>query len=153
MIVDRPLHEGTQYTLAYFPTAGIEDKSRLPMQYNFRPALVKLGDYVVLSSTDGLAKDLIDAIGKETAGKVQPQRSVHSMADVDLGQIATLLVANRDNLVRQNMLEKGSKQEEAELQADLVATVLRSLGKARLTMTSPDGQAKARLQIKLNLPQ
>jgi len=152
LIIDRPTHAGTRFTMACFSTSRVEDKSRLDVQFNFRPALAKLGDYLVLSSTDGLAADLIDALKREMAGPVKPLAQVHSLAELDVGQLAAVLESNRAAMIRQNMLEKGTAQEEAEAQIDVLLTLLKSVGRVTLSLANPDGQTRANLELKLNLP-
>jgi len=152
LIIDRPTHAGTRFTMACFSTSRVEDKSRLDVQFNFRPALAKLGDYLVLSSTDGLAADLIDALKREMAGPVKPLAQVHSLAELDVGQLAAVLQSNRAAMIRQNMLEKGTAQEEAEAQIDVLLTLLKSVGRVTLSLANPDGQTRANLELKLNLP-
>ena len=149
LIIGHGTHNGTPVTAAHFSTTGL-DKTRLGMQFNFRPALVKLGDYLVLSSTEGLARDLIDAIKKEMDEQVKTIAGTHSLLQFDLGQLATVLGANRAAMVRQNMLDKGAKLEEAEGQIDVILAILKYAGRAELNMANRDGQARARLQVKLN---
>jgi len=152
LIIDRPTHAGTRFTMAYFSTSRVEDKSRLDVQFNFRPALANLGDYLVLSSTDGLAMDLIDALQQEMTRPLKALAGVHSLAELDVGQLAAVLESNRAAMVRQNMLKKGTAQEEAESQIDILLTLLKSVGRVSLNLANPDGQTRANLELKLNLP-
>jgi len=149
LIIKHPTCDGVPFTMASFSSAGL-DKTKLGMQFNFRPALVSLGDYMVLSSTDGLAKDLIGAIKKEMDEQIKAVAGAHSMLRVDLGQLASVLGANRTAMVRQNMLDKGTRQEEAEGQIDVILTILKYVGRADLSVADRDGQARARLEVKLN---
>jgi hypothetical protein len=149
LIIKHPTYNGVPFTMASFSSAGL-DKTKLGMQFNFRPALVSLGDYMVLSSTDGLAKDLIDSLKKEIDQQVKAIAGAHSLLQVDLGQVASVLGANRSAKVRQNMLEKGTRQEEAEGQIDVLLTILKYMGRAELSVADREGQARARLQVKLN---
>jgi len=151
LIIDRETHSDTRYSVARFSTAGKKEKAEVDVRYNFRPALVKVGDYVVLSSTDGLAKDLIDALKKESAGSVQPAAQTHSLVEMDSAALAAILSANRKALVRQNMVEKGTTQEQAEGQVDLFTTVLKYLGRVDLDMGRHNDQVQASLKVKLNL--
>lgn len=155
LLIDRLTHNDVRYSVAYFPRKGDEDKSDVGIQFNFRPSLVKLGDYLVLSSTDGLAKDLIDALKKETAAATKPLAGVHSLIDVDATRLASVLDANRQTLVRNNMTEKGNSKEKAETEIGLLIEIARRLGQARLTIggrqagTQSAGE-QATLEVKLN---
>jgi hypothetical protein len=150
LVIDKLTHNGARYTVAYFTTDP--DEKEVGAHLNFRPALVKLGEYLVLSSTEGLAKDLIDALKQESAGPLKPLAGVHSALALDAVQLASILDANRDNLVRQNMVEKGATQEQAETQIGLLLTAVKFLGQATLTFGAVDGRPEARLDVKLNLP-
>ncbi len=150
LLIDRLTHNGARYSIAYFPRKGDEDKSDVGMQYNFRPALVKLDDYLVLSSTEGLAKDLIDALKKEAAARVKPLAGVHSLLDVDAVQLASILRANRQSLIRNNMTEKGNSREEAETTIDLLTEAVKHLGQVHLTLGGRQPGEQATLQVQLN---
>jgi hypothetical protein len=121
------------------------------MQFNARPTLVTLHEYVVLSSNDGLAKDLIDAIRREKAGKATPLVGVRTLAEIDVGQAAALLRANRENMVRGNMVEKGNSRQKAESDIDLLTGLLKRLGGAKLSMGEQDGRPCAGVEVELNL--
>jgi hypothetical protein len=54
-------------------------------------------------------------------------------------------------MVRQNMVEKGTTQAEAEGQIDMLTTLLKRLGQATLAAGERDGQMQAKLTVKLNL--
>jgi len=155
LIIDRPVHSDTKFTLAYFSSPAEDeeeqDKTALESRYNFRPALAMLGDYVVLSSTDGLARDLIDALKKEMAGSVKALAETHSLVEVDGVQLASILRANRENLVLQNMVNEGNTREQAETQNDLIVTILKFLGQAKLNVKSHNGRSQASLDLKPNL--
>lgn len=152
LVIDRAEHRGQKYSVAYFSAAGIEDKKQVPSYYNFRPALALAGDRLIVSSTDGLARDLMDVLRKETAARVTPVAGAHTLASVDLTGVGNILKANRDHLVRQNMLEKGHSKAQAELETDLFLKILSYLGQARLTMDTQQNRPHAKLELELNLP-
>lgn len=147
-VVDRPTHADVRYTTAYSGRIRGEQSGPLPVRYNFRPSLAKLGDYVVISSTDGLACDLIDALKKEIAAPPKPMHDTDSLVEFNVPQFASLLTANRAALVRQNMMEKGTGAQEAETQVGLFLQAVKLLGKASLEVTErPEG---LRTRIELN---
>ncbi|MBN2475347.1 MAG: hypothetical protein JXB62_12115 [Pirellulales bacterium] len=152
LIIDRLLHADVKYTMAYFRSPTGEDRQAIDSRFNFRPALAMFGDYLILSSTDGLAADLIDALNREIADQARPLAEAHSLLEVNSAQLASIFDANRNNMVRQNMLEKGSTQEQAEIQVDLIATVLKHLGEASLQIGNRQGQPRASLVVKLSMP-
>ena len=152
LILDRDVHDGIRYSLARFATSDIKDKTDLDLRFNFRPALARVGDFLVFSSTDGLAKDLIEALKKEAAQSVRALAQTHSLIEVDGAQLASILKANRGAMVRQSMVEKGKSQQQAENDFDLFIDLLGRVGRAKLDVGAAGGHPEARLDVKLNLP-
>jgi hypothetical protein len=147
LMMDRPTYADTPYTLAYFLPSDPEQKEQLATRDNFRPALVKLGDYVVISTAECLARDLIDALKEEMASPPAPQPQYDSLVEVDATQLASLLEANREALVRQNMIQEGTEQREAETRIDRMNGLVKLLGKATLFMGVQNGRLVARLEL------
>ncbi len=150
LIIDRATHRDTKLTVAYFSATDEKDKKSLDVRFNLRPTLACFGDHLILSSTDGLAKDVIDALSKEAARPVKPMPGIHSLVELDSVRLATTLGANRENLIRQNMLE-GNTREQAETHVDIILTVLEYLGQARLIVGTRNGRPSARLDLWPNL--
>ena len=67
-------------------------------------------------------------------------------------QLASILAANRESLVRQNMVEKGNPRQQAETELDMLTTLARYLGQAKLEAGSHEGHAQTKLTVKLTLP-
>ncbi len=150
LIIDRPEHGKTKFTMAYFSSDEEESKTNLDTHYNFRPSIVTLDEHLILSSTDGIAKDLIDFLQKE---KDQSLPNTHSLVNMDILQLASILKANRDNMVRQNMLEKGLSQEQAEAEFDILVSVMQFFDRAQLKLGNQQDRTEARLDVQLNLPE
>ena len=152
LIIDRPIHRGTKYTVACFAPTEDRDKKALDTQYNFRPALAMPGNHLILSSTDGLAEDIMDALSKEAAGPLKPRAGLHSAIEIDGGQLASILAANREPLVRQNMVKDGNTREQAEAAVDMILGVVKHVSRVALTVGTDKGRSKASLQVHLSLP-
>ena len=152
LILDKGQHGDTRYTLSYFSAAAEKTKTDLDTRFNFRPTLARAGDCVILSSTDGLAKDLIDALKKEAAAPPKPAAQTHSVLQIDGVHVADILAANRSGMVQQNMVEKGHTQPQAEGETDVLIAVVRTLGQAEVTLGREGEQPNATVKIKLNLP-
>jgi hypothetical protein len=150
LIIDRPFRGKTKYTVAYFSTSQIEDKTNLDSRFNVRPSLAMPGEYLVLSSTDGLARDLIDALHQETEQTPKPLAGTHSLVELEGDQLASILEANRKTLIQGNMVGKGSTQEQAESSTDLLISVMEFLKRVKLRIGTRDGLTQADLEIKLN---
>jgi len=150
LIINRPIQGETQFTVAAFSTAEIEDKTKLDQRFNFCPALAMPGDYLILTSTDGLARDLIDALSRETEHTVKPFAEIHSLVEIDAAQLASILEANRETLVRGDMVKKGSTQEESETGTDMLITVVKFVDHVKLSIGMHEGMSRANLEIELN---
>ncbi len=129
-----------------------EDKTKVASRFNYRPALARAGEYLIVSSTDGLTNDLIDAIQQQAKDAVKPIAAVHTLLAADGVQLAALIQANRAAMVSQNMVEKGHTQAQAEGEVDFMKTLVEHLGHATLTGDAVDGRARLNLELKLNLP-
>ena len=121
LILDRDSYAGIRYTVGRFSAAGEKGKAGLPMRFNTQPSIARLGDYLVLSSTERLTRDVLDALKSELAGPRQPAAGVSSQVELDGPQLASILEANNEVMVQRNMLEKGTTHEQAEAQIGLIS--------------------------------
>jgi hypothetical protein len=152
LIIDRVVQGDVKYTVACFSPPDANDRTNLPTRYNVRPALAMPGPYVILSSTDGLARDLIEALSRQAGPAAAPVAQVHSLLEIDGAQTASLLGVNRDTLVRGDMVKKGRSQAEAQAGIDLLITLVRFVDQVTLSVAAQEDLTRARLQMSLNLP-
>jgi hypothetical protein len=152
LIIDRPIHNQTKFSVAYFSSAELTEKTNVHQRYNFRPALAMPGNYVILSSTEGLARDLIDALRRETKRPPKALGQTHSLVEIDGVQVSSILQANYEALVRNNMVDKGSTREEAESAIDLLITAVQFVDRLKLSVGTQQNLTRADLELKLNLP-
>jgi len=152
LIIDRPAYAETKFTMAYFATTDVEDKTKLDIRFNARPALAMLGDYLILSSTDGLACDLIDVLRDDRSVRRTALAQTHSLLEVDAGQVASILRANRETLVKQDMVKKGKTQEQAAAGIDMLITAVECIQGAKLDIGARDGLTAIKLEAQLTLP-
>jgi len=153
LIIDRAVQGETKYTVAYFSTADVSDTTKLPTRYNLRPALAMPGPYVILSSTDALARDIIDALGQGGSQTGAPSARIHSALEIDGPQTASAFQVNRDTLVRGDMVKKGRSQQEAEAGIDMLITLTKLVDQIKLSIGTHEDMPQARLQMSLRLPQ
>ncbi len=151
LIIDRPMHRDVKLTVSYFSTAGIEDRTELAQRFNVRPTLAMPGNYLVLSSTDGLARDLVDTLKAEIEQAAKPLAQTHSLIEIEGGQLASILQANRETLVRGEMVKKGSTQQEAEGSIDVLITIAGLCESLKLNIGMDEGRTEASLEVKLDL--
>ena len=150
LILDKATHAGVTYTYGYFSARGEKDRSRLPARFNLRPALVRTGKYFILTTTDQLACDLIDALRRED-GRMAPDASgAHTVVEAGSGaDIAAVLEANRASMIRQSVLGGGKKPEQATFEFDRNLALLRRIQGAKLSFRSTGGpQAELELRFK-----
>ncbi len=152
LIIDRPSHGQMSYTVAAFSTVDVADKTKLEQRFNYRPALAMPGEYLVLSSTDGLARDLIDALGAKGDQAVKPMAQTHSVLELDGVQAASILQANREALIQQDMVKKGKGRAEAEAGIDLFLTLVKLIDHVELSVGTRDDLTRVQLETRLNLP-
>ena len=151
LIIDRPIHRETKLTVAYFSTSQIEDKTKLDQRFNIRPSLAMPGGYLILSSTDGLARDLVDALGQEMEQGGRPLAQIHSLVEMEGSHLASIMEANRQVLVRGDMVKKGNTQEQAEAGIDMLIALARFVKHVELGIGMHESLTQARLEINLNL--
>jgi len=152
LIIDRASHRGVKYTLSYYRPPSAKDKAAIDSRYNYRPSLARPGDYLIISSTDGLAEDLIDAVQKEAASPPKPSQAAHSSLEVDGAQLHALLVANREPMIRKNMVDKGNTRQQAETETGFFLTALGCVDRAVLTLARENAHPQATLELRLKAP-
>ena len=147
LIIDRLEHAGVRYSCAAFSHAEEKDRDNLDIRFNFRPSVAYHRDYLIFSTTDGLANDLIDALEKPPA---KPVAGINGLLRVDGARLASLIAANRESLIRDNMVKKGQTREEAEKGVAVLTAIARTLGTMSLRAGAPGGKMIAELAVSLN---
>jgi len=151
LIIDRATHGGVKYTVAYFSAADIKDRKNLDVRFNFRPCLAAVGDCLVLSSAESLTRDLIDALNQEQRRGAQPLTGVDMLLEIDGAHLTRILAANRDNLIRQNMVEKGNTEERARHHIGVLLGLLEQFRQASLKFQQQEGQYRATVSVEVDL--
>jgi hypothetical protein len=138
--------------MAYFAAPIEGEETEVDVRFNFQPTLAMPGDYVIFSSTDALARDLIDAMQKEAKAGAKPVAGLHSEVHMNGAQLASILEANRDALIRQNMVSDGNTREQAEAQIGLILKIANSLRQVKFSGGSHEGGSHATLKVTVALP-
>ncbi|MCC6508975.1 MAG: hypothetical protein IT423_07700 [Pirellulaceae bacterium] len=114
------------------------DKPRdwlVPIQYNFSPTLAMVDDYAILSSTRALSERIVQQLkpAVNAANPVGNSKPIDADAlhgsrtntrlHIDGALITQSLAANRDQLISQNMVEKGHTQSEAAQEIDVLLRI------------------------------
>ena len=153
LIIDSATHNDTTYTMSYFSLADEENKDAVDVRFNFQPALAIAGDRLILSSTNALARDLIDALKQQCQEGVTPVAGQHSLAMVKSGPLASILESNREALIRQNMVEDGKTREEAEQEVAGMMMVLKYVTDLQIEAGAREDRSDLTVKIKYELPQ
>ena len=133
-----------QYT-SYDPTdkATAKDDTYL----NFTPALVTSDKYMMLCSTRQIAEQLADAVEKE--GVAKPTIADNLRIEIDGTAVAQLIHDDREQLIAQNMLEKGHDRAAAEKEIDLLETLVGYVSKAKVRLTPMEHSVTLQIEAKL----
>jgi hypothetical protein len=130
--------EGTTIATARFmvpkaPGAGGGEKDAIKAavhpRFNATPSIAQVGNHFILSSSVGLTRALITAMKNPGAAT-----GATLAVEADGPGLARLVTLNRNRLIMQNMLDKGHDQAAAESDVDGLGRLLKSLGRARLSV-------------------
>ncbi len=152
LLIDRPVYKDVKMTLTYFPSVGEEDKSKQDIRFNFRPTLARVKDNLILSSTDQLAEDIIDSVLLEEKNPPEKISNVHSLVQLDVDRLASILESNRETIVRNDMVEKGKTKEQAEAEQVMLTRIMQYFNQVSLQVGAQDDTPQAELKLSLNLP-
>ena len=119
------------------------------MRYNFQPSLVRLGEHLIVSSTEQLARDLIDDLKR--ASEPEAMSAVHSAVDVNGPGVAAALRDNREALVMQEMVNKGVSRQQAETQMDILMAAIAQVSRLQLRAGGEQKRSWARLDANVDL--
>jgi hypothetical protein len=148
LIIDKESQNGIKYTISYYRSPADKSSGTIDTRYNFRPSLARPGDYLILSSTDALARDLIDATRKAPSAPSTTASTVNSLVEIEGPALAAIFQANREQMVRKNMVDKGSSREKAESDIQVLLAALGHLDHATLTLRRDAGRPQAQLEIR-----
>jgi hypothetical protein len=152
LILDRITHNDIKFTVATNAAGKADDKAHLPSRFNFSASMARVGDSFILSSTQELTCDLIDALKKTPTVAVKPLAGTNTVVAADGTQLAAILADNRETMVERNMVEKGNTRAKAEGEIDLITAVIKLARRAELTAGVADGVTRLTLGLDLNLP-
>jgi hypothetical protein len=149
LILDRVDHRGTPITVAKFSAQDVPDRDHLDQRYHFRPSLALAHGHAILSSTDQLARDLVEALGK--APQTATEAS-HTLLQLSGPELAAILKANRPTLVRGDMVKKGKSQAEAEQGIDTLCALIGWADRATLKLGQGGDRTAAELRLSFRKP-
>jgi len=123
LILDRVPHHGVTMTVARYSAKEAPDRQHLDSRFNLSPTLALVKGHAILSSTEQLAGDIIDAMSKDSQAESLAAAGANSSLQLRGRELETILKANRGALVQGNMLKDGKTQSEAEATIDTLCTL------------------------------
>jgi hypothetical protein len=148
LIIDKDNQNGVKYTISYYRPPADKSSGTIDARYNYRPSLARPGDYVILSSTDALARDLIDVVSKAPSTPAKTASAANSLMEIEGPALSATLEANREQMVRKNMVDKGNSREKAEGDTQILLAALGHVEHATLTLRRDAGRPQAQLEIR-----
>ena len=116
------------------------------INYNFSPSVAFVGDYFIISSTDELARELVQIARK---GGTKTAKNTNTTVNVDGKALNKILAANRDSLIAQQMLEEGLDEKAASKQIEIFLTLLKHAKDASLDFENHSDHLELKLQLNL----
>ncbi len=145
--LDMSSGEGFDLVTAHFvPPANRDPQAPLPIQFNFSPTVGFAGSRFILSSTEGLARQLAAA---PTRPPGESPAAVNTSLHLNFGVLRRILAANQSHLITQNMLQEGHTREEAERQVSLGLAILDHLLDFSLQLLHTESSCELELRLRL----
>ncbi|GAB5442350.1 MAG: hypothetical protein Fues2KO_26990 [Fuerstiella sp.] len=134
-------------TTAYVPEQDDAQSTQAGLVYNFSPSVGFAGKRFIVSSTDRLARELVQA----PLANDRPQGSpVNSQAELQADVLQHVLADNREQLIAQNMLEEGRSREEAEAAIDLLLQFVGYFDQASLKLKTAADELSLQLEVRID---
>ncbi|MCR9292575.1 MAG: hypothetical protein NXI32_07640 [bacterium] len=148
----------------YVAEKGEEAAEDAPINFNFSPSLVFGKRHMILSSTQALGREL----ALQVASSASPQTNAvsssaipaadpadtsaqadapNTIANLDASVLQTVLNDNREQLIAQNMLEKGHAREAAEGEIGLLLAIIGFFEQAQLRLDAAEDFLELKLQL------
>ncbi len=128
----------------YYYEKGTEEGLLL---FNFAPTIALQGSHFILSSRRELAVELSELIAKNEHVGTEPQ---NTSLKIDGRLLRNILVANREFLVTQNMMEEGNDRSSAESQIKLLFAIANLFQDADLDFGVTDNKMMFEFRLRFN---
>jgi len=130
------------YTSRFVREVDRKNNVDLPVQFNFGPTIAFVNEFVVLSSTLPLTKQLAIQLKSNTQSIDSQPSSLrkNTILNVQASALKDALEVNRKQLVSQNMIENGHSKSEAESEVGSLFSILKLLDRATVDF-GLDGEA------------
>jgi hypothetical protein len=119
--------------------------------YNFSPTLAFVDHLAVLSSTRELAVELMKLTKRDEPAPPASEQVINTSVNVDNQVLRNVLEMNRENLIAQNMLEKGHERPQAEKEIGTLLALLKLLRNTSLELATVDKNLRLELKLRFAL--
>jgi hypothetical protein len=130
---------------SYIPEAGKSNVTDAPIFYNFSPSVAFVGDRFIISSTSNLARELVAPSPGATN-----LSNYNTHGELEVITLRQLLQDNHQQLVSQNMIEKGHTQEEAKAETDLLIDLIGFVEQVRFELDHQAPWLEGRILVEVN---
>jgi hypothetical protein len=139
-------HQAEYHWAVYVPDSDKKYENGLPIHFNFQPSIAFQGANVVVSSHVDLARQIINNSQSPASA---PQAKNNTLFSVDGAALTQALRANRDQLISNNVLEKGHSRKQAETEVDILLDALTLLRDFKGELAFETNSAHLSLQLNL----
>ena len=146
-LMSEMLEKGPVYWGEYVIDADRNYENGLPIQYNFAPAIAFSGDRVILSSHTALARQWLLHGDRSEESSSPSATPTNTSLVIHAETVRQLLSANRDNLIAQNMLEKGHSRAQAVKEIEQLLSILELIDRVELDLSF---DARSLLQLRVD---
>lgn len=137
--------DGTVISKATYLVDDKTPKEQAPVNYNFSPSSVQVGEWFVISSTVELARDLVRQLRSPSS---LPEGAASAQVNLFGGPLAEALADNRELLISQNMLQQGNDRPAAEQAIGILLDLIRQAGSAEASLKTEAANLVLDVEVK-----
>ena len=141
--------EVEMHTVAFNTRSKAKDQ-KPGLLHNFTPSLAVVGSRVVLSSSAELTRILIEELSSVPESKTGAGKAPDTIA-IDGPAVRSILEANKEVYVADQMVKKGISKPQAEEELKLLQSVLQQLRDLRIQSSRQDGAMSLDLKLRTSL--
>lgn len=131
-------------TSVYIPEDDEAESKQANILFNFSPSVGFAKERFVVSSTNRLARELVQAKAPRRANDTV---NTDSLLKADV--LKTVLTDNREQLISQNMLEDGHTREEAEVAINLMLELVGYFQDASMKLNVADDELGLKMEVRV----
>jgi hypothetical protein len=135
-------------TATYIAERDARESLSAPINFNFSPTIAFVAERVILASSTELAREL--ATTNDESAEKQP---LNTEVLVEAKTLQRILQDNQEQLVANNMLEKGHDKGAAEGEIGLLLELVSFVDRPRLSLEVTDNQMQLSVDLSLDVGQ